>query len=153
MAKSPELLVTQSVLDRLSETDDWPVTRAQSIRYLRDSIKRNLEWLLNTRRPPIDSIENYPIARHTVIHYGLLDLGSLSTSSTNDQRRLQQAIAEAVAYCEPRLRDVEVRLEQGDLERKKLRFHIEARMEMKPMPEEIAFDTVLDLSTGQYEVN
>jgi type VI secretion system protein ImpF len=153
MAKAPELLVTQSVLDRLSDTDDWPTTRAQSIRYLRDSIKRNLEWLLNTRRPPIDGIENYPLARHTVIYYGLLDLGSLSTSSSSDQRRLQQAIAEAVAYSEPRLRDVEVRLEQSDLDRKKLRFHIEARMEMKPMPEEIAFDTVLDLSTGEYEVN
>ena len=43
MARAPELLVTQSVLDRLSTTEDWPATRAQSIRFLRDSIKRNLE--------------------------------------------------------------------------------------------------------------
>jgi type VI secretion system protein ImpF len=153
MAKAPEMLVTQSVLDRLSTTEDWPTTRPQSIRYLRDSIKRNLEWLLNTRRPPIRGIENYPLAKHTVIYYGLLDLGSLSTTSNSDQRRLQAAIADSVAHCEPRLRDVDVRLIEGDIEKKKLRFHIEARMEMKPMPEEIAFDTVLDLSTGEYEVN
>jgi len=153
MAKAPELLVTQSVLDRLSTTEDWPATRSQSIRFLRDSIKRNLEWLLNTRRPPIEGIEAYPLAKHTVIYYGLLDLGSLSTSSTSDQRRLPAAIAEAVAHNEPRLRDVEVRLQEGDLNKKKLRFHIEARMEMKPIPEEIAFDTILDLATGEYEVN
>ena len=153
MAKAPELLVTQSVLDRLSTTDDWPITRAQSIRYLRDSIKRNLEWLLNTRRPPIAGIEDYSLAKHTVLNYGLLDLSSLSTASSSDQRRLQAAIAEAVAHNEPRLRDVNVRLQEGDLTKKKLRFHIEARMEIKPMPEEIAFDTVLDRSTGEYEVN
>jgi type VI secretion system protein ImpF len=153
MAKAPELLVTYSVLDRLSTTEDWPVTRTQSIRFLRDSIKRNLEWLLNTRRPPIYGIETYPLAKHSVIYYGLMDLGSLGTSSSSDQRRLQAAIADAVAHNEPRLRDVEVRLQEGDINKKKLRFHIEARMEMKPIPEEIAFDTILDLSTGEYEVN
>ncbi|HEY0784489.1 MAG TPA: type VI secretion system baseplate subunit TssE [Acidobacteriaceae bacterium] len=153
MAKAPELLVTQSVLDRLSTSDDFPTTRAQSIRALRDSIKRNLEWLLNTRRPPIDGIEDYPLARHTVIYYGLLDLGSLSLSSTEDQRRLQQVIADTIAYCETRLTAVQVKLVDSELERKKLRFHIEARMQMKPLPEEIAFDTVLDLATGEYQVN
>jgi type VI secretion system protein ImpF len=153
MARTTELLVTQSVLDRLSTTEDWPVTRVQSIRFLRDSIKRNLEWLLNTRRPPIAGIERYPLARNTVLYYGLLDLGSLSLGSTEDQQRLQQRIVEMVEYSEPRLKEVQVRLEDGDLQRKKLRFHIAASMQMKPLPEEIAFDTVLDLATGEYQVN
>ncbi|WP_213806546.1 type VI secretion system baseplate subunit TssE [Granulicella sp. dw_53] len=153
MARAPELLVAQSILDRLSTVEDWPVTRIQSIRFLRDSIKRNLEWLLNTRRPPVAGIEGYPLARHTVLYYGLLDLGSLSLASSNDQQRLQQRIAEMVEHSEPRLRQVEVRLQEGDLERKKLRFHIGALMQMKPLPEEIVFDTVLDLATGEYQVD
>jgi type VI secretion system protein ImpF len=153
MARAPELLVTQSVLDRLSTTEDWPATRAQSIRFLRDSIKRNLEWLLNTRCPPIAGIQGYPLARHSVIYYGLLDLGSLSLGSNDDQQRLLHRIAEMVEHSESRLTEVQVRLEEGDLQKKKLRFHIGARMQMKPSPEEIAFDTVLDLATGEYQVD
>jgi type VI secretion system protein ImpF len=152
MARAPELLVAQSMLDRLSTTEDWPVTRAQSIHFLRASIKRNLEWLLNTRRPPIVGIEGYPLARQTILYYGLLDLSSLSLSSRDDQQRLQQRIAEIIERSEPRLRDVKVRLEDGNLQ-KKLRFHIGAHMQMKPLPEEIAFDTILDLATGEYQVD
>ena len=58
-----------------------------------------------------------------------------------------------IEHSEPRLREVQVRLEEGDLERKKLRFHIGAHMQMKPLPEEIVFDTVLDLTTGEYRVD
>lgn len=153
MARSPELLVTQSVLDRLSTFEDWPATRAQSIRFLRDSIKRNLEWLLNTRRSPIEHMDEYPLAQRSVIHYGLLDLNSLSLASGEDRRRLQQGIAELVEYFEPRLTAIVIGVDDGDLQKKKLRFHIQAKMQMKPMPEEIAFDTVLDLATGEYKVN
>lgn len=152
MAKAPEQLVTQSLLDRLTTTEDWPTTRAQSIRFLRDSIKRNLEWVLNTRRPPIEGIDDYPLARNSVIYYGLLDLGSLSAASSKDQQQLKQSIGELVANCEPRLSEIDVRVEESDLEKKKLRFHIQAQMQLKPMPEEIAFDTVLDLATGEYRV-
>jgi type VI secretion system protein ImpF len=153
MAKTTELLVAQSVLDRLSTTDDWPVTRAQSISFLRDSIKRNLEWLLNTRRPPVVGIEDYPLARQTVLYYGLLDLSSLNLRSSAGQSRLQQVIGEMIEHSEPRLREVQVRFEEGDRQRKRLLFHIRARMQMKPLPEEIVFDTVLDLTTGEYRVD
>lgn len=153
MAKAPEQLVTQSVLDRLTAIEDWPTTRAQSIRFLRDSIKRNLEWLLNTRRPPIPAIEEYPLARHSVIYYGLLDLGSLSVASSKDHQQLVNTIAEIVEHGEPRLKEVSVGLEEGELAKRKLRFHIQAQMQLRPMPEEIAFDTVLDLATGEYKVS
>jgi type VI secretion system protein ImpF len=153
MAKTLELPVGQSVLDRLNTTDDWPVTRAQSINFLRDNIKRNLEWLLNTRRPPIVGIEDYPLARQTVLYYGLFDLNSLNLGSSDDQLRLQQMIAEIIERSEPRLREIQVRLEEGDRQRKRLRFHIGAHMQMKPLPEEIVFDTILDLTTGKYRVD
>ncbi len=129
------------------------MTRAQSINFLRDNIKRNLEWLLNTRRPPIAGIENYPLARHTVLYYGLLDLNSLNLTSNDGQLRLQQVIAEMIERSEPRLREVQVRLEEGDPQRKRLLFRIGAHMQMKPLPEEIVFDTILDLTTGKYLVD
>ena len=155
MAKGQEVLVTQSVLDRLSTPDEeWPLTRAHSLHLLRSSIKTNLEWLLNTRTPPIGGLEEYRLARRTILHYGLPDLASLSMASSSDRRRLQVLIAELVAFGEPRLTQVAVELEEGGSEKKKkLRFHIQAKLEMKPLAEEISFDTVLDLATGQYELS
>jgi len=53
----PEHTVTQSVLERLidrepKEQSEMAPTRAQSVRALKSSLRRDLEWLLNTRRTP-----------------------------------------------------------------------------------------------------
>ena len=58
-----ETLVTQSVLDRLMAVEEWPTTRAQSLRFFKDALKRDLEWLLNTRQPPMPEIADYPWQR------------------------------------------------------------------------------------------
>jgi len=42
--------------------DDWPATRSQSVQYFRDAIKRDLEWLLNTRQPGMRELDSYPLA-------------------------------------------------------------------------------------------
>jgi len=152
MARTPELLLTQSVLDRLNNTDTWPVTRTESIRFLRNSIKQNLEWVLNTRRPPLEDTANYPHASRSVINYGLMDMTSLSPSSTQDRKLLIQNIAEVVEWFEPRLHSVAIRVEEGDLNRKELRFYIEAYIHMKPAPEEVTFSSVLDLTSGEYQL-
>jgi type VI secretion system protein ImpF len=152
MAKTPELPVTQSVLDRLSTTQGLPVSRAESIVFLRDSIRRNLEWLFNSRRPPIPGIEDYSLARKSILNYGLLDIRALSLASKTDQSLLLNNIIDLVATFEPRLTHVNVSLQEEDILKKRFRFHIEAHMQIKPMPEEIAFTTVLDPTTGEYEV-
>jgi hypothetical protein len=54
-AKS-DLLVTLSVFDRLIDRDprnrlaEEAMTRAQSVRELKNALRRDLEWLLNSRR-------------------------------------------------------------------------------------------------------
>ena len=53
---------------------------------------------------------------------------------------------------EPRLTDVHVTLESTDTVDRRLRFHIEGNMKLDPAPEEISFDTVLELSSGEYKV-
>ena len=47
--------VTQSLLDRLIDREpenraDPPISRAQSVRLLKASLRRDMEWLLNSRR-------------------------------------------------------------------------------------------------------
>lgn len=153
MARSTtETLVTQSVLDRLMEVEDWPSTRSQSTRFFRDALKRDLEWLLNTRQPPIAELANWPAAKASVINYGLPDISALGLSSAADHRALRIAIEACLRNYEPRLTDVRVSLQGSDTADRRLRFHIEGNMKLDPAPEEIAFDTVLELSSGEYKV-
>jgi type VI secretion system protein ImpF len=147
-----ETLVTQSVLDRLIEVEDWPSTRSQSTRFFRDALKRDLEWLLNTRQPPIAELASYPAAKASVINYGLPDISALGLSSAADHRALRIAIEACLRNYEPRLTDVRVTLQGSDTTDRRLRFHIEGNMKLDPAPEEIAFDTVLELSSGEYKV-
>lgn len=153
MARSTtESMVTQSVLDRLMAVEDWPQTRAQSIRFYKESLKRDLEWLLNTRQSPIRELEGYPGARGTVVDYGLPDISSLGLMSASDHRQLRLAMEACVRNYEPRLMNARVTLEESDKVDRRLRFHVEATMKMDPAPEEISFDTVLELSSGEYRV-
>ena len=153
MARTMEMLVTQSLLDRLSGSEDWPSTRAHSLRLMRDSLKRDMEWLLNTRQPPIGGVERFSKASRSVIHYGLIDTSSLSLSSTMDHQRLRQAVHDCIVAYEPRLIEVKVVIEEDNTVRRQLRFHIEAQIDVDPAPEEISFDTVLDLTSGEYTVS
>lgn len=152
MARALETLVTQSVLDRLIGGEDWPTTRTASLHLLKDAMRRDLEWLLNTRRPQGDGMAGLPLAERSVIAYGLLETSSLSQSSSTDRRRLQLAVQHCVEVFEPRLEQVVVSLVDDESAHRKLRFHIQARIRLDPMPEEISFDTVLDLTSGEYAV-
>ena len=153
MARSAtETLVTQSLLDRLMAAEEWPTTRAQSLRYFKDSLKRDLEWLLNTRQPPLPEIADYDLAKTSAINYGLPDITAMGLNSASDNRRLRLAIETCLRNFEPRLSNVRVTLDGGDAGDRKLRFHIEGTMKLDPAPEEISFDTVLELSSGEYKV-
>lgn len=147
-----ETLVTQSVLERLMTVEDWPTTRAQSLRLFKDSLRRDLEWLLNTRQPHMPELNAFAVAKHTVINYGLPDISAMGLSSAADHRSLRLAIELCLKNFEPRLTDVHVTLEESDTVDRRLRFHIEGNMDLDPAPEEISFDTVLELASGEYKV-
>ena len=76
-------LVTQSVLDRLIDREplnsaDGSMTRAQSIRQLKASLRRDLEWLLNTRRIAEDLEAEHAELASSLYYYGLSDVTALS---------------------------------------------------------------------------
>ena len=147
-----ETLITQSVLDRLMTVEEWPTTRAQSLRFYKDALRRDLEWLLNTRQPPMPELNAFAAAKHTVINFGLPDITSMGLMSASDHRSLRVAIELCLKNFEPRLTDVHVTLEESDTVDRRLRFHIEGNMNLDPAPEEISFDTVLELASGEYKV-
>lgn len=153
----PEMVITQSVLDRLLDDDpaapaDPAVTRAQSFRQLKTGLRRDLEWLLNTRQTPLPAPEAFRELSRSLYNYGLPDLSSMAVDSGGDRKRLLSLIELAVARYEPRLMKVQVALEQVATATRLLRFRIEALLRVDPAPEQVSFDTVLELTSGEYEV-
>lgn len=154
-----DIAVTPGLLDRLMDLDpgsssDPPATRNQSVRQLKISLRRDLEWLLNTRRTPEEAPETYEHLCHSLYNYGLTDVTSLSLNSPRDKMRLLRTIEAVLADFEPRLANVRVRaLDESDSGGPRvLRFQIEGLLKMEPAPEQVFFDTVLQLSTGACQV-
>jgi type VI secretion system protein ImpF len=154
----PEKTVTQSVLERLIDRDpsiasEPPPTRAQSVRLLKASLRRDLEWLLNTRRTPEAVGREYAELEQSLYNYGLPDITALNRESSRDRARLARLIEQALATFEPRLKKIKVvSSEVTGAAQHILRFQIEGLLDMDPAPELISFDTVLQLSSGEYQV-
>jgi type VI secretion system protein ImpF len=150
--------VTLSVLDRLIDLEprnskEVPPTRGQSVRQLKESVRRDLEWLLNTRLVAIPPDERLRHVNRSGYVYGLPDFSAYSLSNPDDQNKLMRHLQIAIKNFEPRLAKVRVvPLEVSGANTRTLRFRIEALLLMDPAPEHIFFDTLLQLSSGEYEV-
>ena len=156
----PDLVVTLSVLDRLIDNEpdnrnEALPSRSKSIAILKASLRRDLEWLLNTRRIADDILEGYPDLAGSTYGYGLPDFTSFSFANVKDRVRLLRALEGAIRNFEPRLDAVKViplETQQEGGAKKLLRFQIEGLLKMDPSPERVSFDTVLQLTTGEYQV-
>jgi len=152
-----EVRITQSVLDRLLDyepevTREAPASRGKSLRQLKQAVRRDLEFLLNTRQivggiPP--ELKELSVS---LAAYGLPDYSSASVRSSADQHRMRRALELMVTTFEPRLKDVSVTLEPARDTERALRFRIDANLLVEPSPEPVVFDTVLQLINGEYKV-
>ncbi|MGE5570095.1 MAG: type VI secretion system baseplate subunit TssE [Rhodospirillales bacterium] len=153
----PEPNVTLSVLDRLIDLEpnlraDSPQSRAHSLRRLKDALRRDLEWLLNTRRS-LEAVEDGKSElRNSLFNYGLPDISSLRVHSVQDQNRLLWMLETTVSAFEPRIAGVRVTMEPAAANTRILRFQIHGMLLIDPAPERVTFDTVLELTKGEYEV-
>lgn len=148
--------VIMPFLDRLTTHTEaeknTPEERLPGVRKLKKKLGRDLEWLFNTRANR-DVPSEYREVVTSVMNYGLPDVSNLSMANVRDRQRLEKAIEQAIVHFEPRLTGVQVRLvADGGEGGKRVRFHIDAMLRLEPMPERIAFDTDLDVLSGQYEV-
>jgi type VI secretion system protein ImpF len=89
----------------------------------------------------------------SLFNYGLPDITSLSWDSSRDRARLARLIEQTLDTFEPRLKRIKVViLEASPGTQHVMRFQIEGLLDMDPAPELISFDTVLQLSSGEYQV-
>jgi type VI secretion system protein ImpF len=152
-----EIRITPSVLDRLLDfepnlSSESPKTRTTSLRELKLSVRRDLEWLLNTRSYAGNVDEHLEEVNSSVIVYGLPDFTGISAKNDSELKELSDEIERAIKIFEPRFLDLKVTLEPVNNVDRLLKFRIEAQLDIEPTPEPIVFDTILQLGSGDFEI-
>jgi type VI secretion system protein ImpF len=157
MRQAAELPVTLSILDRLIDSDprsatEPPLSRAQSLRMFRSAVRRDLEWLLNSRRIAVEPDPSLAEVCRSVYVMGLSEFTGYGIADPKEQARLLQHLQMTIAQFEPRLTNLRITPQGDPVKTRQMGFRIEGSLLVDPAPERISFDTVLQLSSGEYLV-
>ena len=145
-----------SVLDRLVDLEprvstEPPASRPRTLARLKESVKRDLEWLLNTKQTP-EAPSGLDELDASSWSYGLPDLSTAGMSSVKDRERLRLTIESAIRRFEPRLQGVEVTPVEARTADRSIRFRIDAMLRVEPAPEPVTFDSMFQLATRVFQV-
>lgn len=147
-------VVRMPLFDRLVDRDrflrrDLVQVRTIDRRGVRESVRRELEQLFNTRCPiPAHLL---PSRTRTVIDYGIPDFSTLSARNPSDRMRLAEILRLAIGVYEPRLANVRVEIDAAgnDFE---LTGVIAADLVVDDVHEPVLFSTALQMKDGIVEV-
>jgi type VI secretion system protein ImpF len=154
-------LLLPSLLDRLF--DDNPGQASEPLwheglilKVIKRGLCRDLQYLLNARRPLDQIPEQYMELRTSLLNFGLPDLQSLEVRDDHDLSSICRRIEEAIAAFEPRLRHVHVVPQIDGQDRRpadrRLRFIIEAELVVEPLRESLRLVSSLDSGSGDFIV-
>lgn len=160
-----ELMYTErlqpSLLDRLTdnEPDHHNESREQrvlSFRQLRQSVLRDLTWLLNTTAlEAMVDLSAMDDAARSVVNYGIPALsGTVVTATTLP--RIERKIRQAIVDFEPRIMadslKITVVTSDQEMSQKAVSFKIEGDLWAQPLPIHLYIRSDLDLETGEVTV-
>jgi type VI secretion system protein ImpF len=152
MAVEEKAELVPTILERLAPVvDESGEVGSRKDQSILDSIARDLEMLLNTRREELLVPAEFVETAASIVNFGIPDLtkcGSLRFSS--EQAKICRWIEDAIRNFEPRLRNVAVRVIDRENVTPLLRFRVEARAEFDH--ERIAFDLGLKRDSGKLAV-
>jgi type VI secretion system protein ImpF len=146
--------VLSSLLDRLrdarpEQTGDRPRTPNETVSDLRKAVRRDVEALLNARRPWRSVPDGYPVLRLSPLGYGISDFTAGAFNDPKQQEILREEIETAIRRFEPRLSRIYVQIVEDPVPLKAtLVLRIHAHLQIDPVPEPISFDTMIDTTTA-----
>lgn len=146
-----------SLLDRLLDDEpdnlkEVPRNKVQALREIKESVRRDLQNLLNTRTYSRGWPEQYTELNSSLLNYGLPDFGGLSTL-TVERETFRQLIEDTIRCHEPRFVEVKVQLVgESNLEDRTLQFRIDVLLHAEPSPERIVLDSRLETIDGSIDV-
>lgn len=130
-----------NLLDRLIDDESHRPNLAQ----LRQSVRRDLEWLLNARRSWLLFPEQYAELEKSVLGFGLPDFTVMELSTQTGRQWLCDEVQRTIVRFEPRLVRVKVAMRDNTTPLDRLlRLRIDAVLLVDPVPQPVAFDSELE---------
>ncbi|MCD1600165.1 type VI secretion system baseplate subunit TssE [Rheinheimera aquimaris] len=140
----------QSLLDKLiddtpGQKDTGRSRRGFDLKALRQSVRRDLENLLNSRVQWHTWPQSYRELPQSLLNYGLPDFSVMVVDSDEGRLQLCRAVEQTIRRFEPRFVDVDVTVpEQEHGMERVLRLRIQALLYADPEPEHIMFDSEVE---------
>lgn len=139
-----------SLLDRLIDNEphiniESEANCYQRIKDMRNSVKRDLIHLLNTRYRIVSTPENSKQVGVSILNYGLPDLATVNIASLEKRQEFTRHLEQLLKEYEPRFKTVKVTYkENSDKSDRTLRFRIDATIYAEETTETIIFDSILE---------
>lgn len=150
MAIEDQIELSGSLLDRLTSAEEAVGSRS-SRDSIEDSIIRDLEMLLNTRREEFLIPPEFEETATSIVNFGIPDLSKCgSLRSGPEQTKLCRWIEDAIRVFEPRLCNVAVRVVDRENANPVLRFRVEAKAEFTAR--RVAFELGLKRDSGELAI-
>ena len=125
-----------------------------SLQQLRESVALDLEDLLNSRTAKLSpEIDEFPLAKQSLLQFGIIDFVGLSTSNPSDRDKICQSIEQSIAAHEPRLKQIKVEMLMEGHNMGALCLSIQAFLNIHPLYEPVIFDALLKPTTQQYVIS
>lgn len=147
-----------SILDRLIDNDpnnniEKDADQHQKLKDLRNSVRRDLVNLLNTRFRMIEPDSDLIEVNKSLLNYGLPDLATVNISDKAKRKAFIEHLETVLIDFEPRFKSVKVNyMENSDSLDRTLRFRIDAILYADPSPEMVVFDSILEPVTRTVNV-
>lgn len=146
------------LLERL--TDEYPLVPIERQTFkvlnkneLRESVRREITWLLNTRSP----IPQFMLEKQTPVtfNYGIPDLFSLFHPLTPEkENKLCALLARAISAFEPRIKRTKISFERYDIGNRSLMLRLDGVIMVANIVEQLSFTvTLYNNMHGKAEVN
>lgn len=131
--------------DPLNQFDHNKRSEHQIVHEFKESVRRDLENLFNTRYRCISPPKKQPLLQESLLNFGLPDVATLGLESSKAKNAFCRQIEQAIAFYEPRIRSASVNIpSKFDPEDPTIRFRVEAVLHALPAEEKIIFDSDLN---------
>ena len=153
MKDKPDVRVP--LLDRLWDVNPWAKAefvplRSYSLDEYRNSVIRDLGFLLNTRSPV--TADEFDKDTLTVLEYGIPDFAHYSPENEDDRKLIARRIEHAIKNFEPRLRHPYVSVESEMLDEKVLTVKISAELVAEKSHYSVTILSRRQIYSGKWEV-
>lgn len=154
MTVDKQMHLQAPLLDRLLDTSGNVHQPHQVLRQLRESVRRDLEHLLNARYRCVSPPDTQGYMQSAIVNFGIPDLSTINMTSNNSRNEFCRLLERTILAQDPRIKSVKVKSEQKiNPQDPCVHFRVEAVLHTQAAPELIVFDSTLNPVSQSVDVS